>query len=53
MPTSFWSLVEAPVTDGAYLVVWWRIPHPERGWPHVEAFRVQGEWVREIAENPE
>ena len=37
-------IVEEPVIDGAYLLVWWRIPVP-RDWPRVTAFRIAGNWT--------
>jgi hypothetical protein len=36
---------EEPVTKGAYLIVWWRVP-PPREWPQVTAFQVAGRWVQ-------
>ena len=36
---------EAPVTDGVFLLTWFREPCPEdRDWPTVIAFRVGGRW---------
>jgi len=37
-------IVEEPVVDRAYLVVWWRVPAPPE-WPRVTAFRIAGRWV--------
>jgi len=38
------ALLMAPVVDGAYLVVWWRVPLPQT-WPRVTAFQIAGCWV--------
>src|SRR3954469_7405964 len=37
-------IVEEPVIDRAYLVVWWRLPAPQE-WPRARAFRIAGGWV--------
>jgi hypothetical protein len=36
-------MVEEPVIDRAYLVVWWRVPAPQ-DWPRARSFRVAGRW---------
>lgn len=36
---------EEPVSDGFYLVAWWRVPCPDYAAPRVEAFRIGGRWV--------
>ncbi len=36
---------EEAVNEGAYLAVWWDVPHPDT-WPIATAFRINGEWVR-------
>jgi len=38
------GLIDEPVKEGAYLLVWWRVPFPET-WPRVVAFQVNGRWV--------
>lgn len=40
------AMVEVPITDIAYLAVWWRVPCPEFDWPTVEDTRVGGRWTR-------
>ena len=37
-------LIDEPITEGAYLLVWWRIPRPHE-WPRVVGFQVDGRWV--------
>jgi len=37
------DLIEEPVREGAYLIVWWRVP-PPRDWPRVTGFRIAGHW---------
>jgi len=37
-------ILEEPVVDQAYLVVWWRVPAPQ-DWPRVTAFRIAGRWI--------
>ncbi|HEY0024016.1 MAG TPA: hypothetical protein VGB24_13940 [Longimicrobium sp.] len=34
-----------PVTNGVYLVAWWRVRCPELTYPRVEAFHIQGRWI--------
>jgi hypothetical protein len=38
------DIVDEPVSEGAYLVVWWRVPAPQV-WPRLGAFRIAGRWV--------
>jgi hypothetical protein len=38
------GLVEGPVIDRAFLVVWWRVPAP-LDWPRARAFRIAGRWI--------
>ena len=38
------GIVDEHVSEGAYLVVWWRVPVPQDG-PRVTAFRIAGNWV--------
>jgi hypothetical protein len=38
-------VVEEPVVDRAFLVVWWRVPAPAE-WPRARAFRIAGRWTR-------
>jgi hypothetical protein len=37
------DIIEEPVTHGAYLHVWWRVPCPSE-WPEVIAVRLHDEW---------
>jgi hypothetical protein len=37
--------IEELVTQGAYLLVWWRVRSPV-DWPRITAFRLAGAWVR-------
>jgi hypothetical protein len=37
-------IVEEPVIDRAFLVVWWRVPAPQ-DWPRARAFRIAGHWI--------
>ena len=37
-------IVEEPVIDRGFLVVWWRVPAPHE-WPRVRAFRIAGRWI--------
>jgi hypothetical protein len=39
------QVIDEPVREDAYLIVWWRVPAP-RVWPRVTGFRVLGSWVR-------
>ena len=36
-------VLEGPVNDIAFLLVWWRVPVSEQ-WPRVLAFRIGGRW---------
>lgn len=36
-------VVEEPVTDGAYFLVWWRVPLPSE-WPSIVAVHENGAW---------
>jgi hypothetical protein len=48
------QIVEAPIDQGVYLVVWWDVPSEDsRQWP-VPAFRIDGEWIAatEIGKRP-
>jgi hypothetical protein len=38
------DVTDEPVSENAYLVVWWRVPFPQQ-WPQVRAFRVAGLWL--------
>jgi hypothetical protein len=38
------NIVEEPVIDRAYLMIWWRAPAPQ-DWPRVRAFRIGGRWL--------
>ena len=38
------NVIDEPITDGAFLVVWWRVP-PPHDWPRVTAFKIDGRWV--------
>jgi hypothetical protein len=38
------ELREEPVSDGAFLAVWWRVPYSRWRWPRVSAFRINGVW---------
>jgi hypothetical protein len=38
------ELREEPVSLGAFLAVWWRVPWREHPWPRVLAFRIDGAW---------
>ncbi len=40
------EVIEEPVSDGAYLHVWWNVPCPFE-WPHVVAVCVNGVWEPE------
>ena len=40
------ELREEPVSGGAFLAVWWRVPWTEKSWPRVLAFRIDGAWKR-------
>jgi hypothetical protein len=37
--------IEELVTQGVYLLVWWRVRSPV-DWPRITAFRLAGAWVR-------
>jgi hypothetical protein len=37
-------ITDEPVSEAAYLVVWWRVPFRRQG-PKVRAFRVAGRWL--------
>lgn len=37
-------IFEDTVAEGAYLLVWWRVPCPEI-WPQETAFRIAGRWT--------
>ena len=39
------DLIDEPVREGAYLLVWWRVPQPSE-WPRLVAFRIGGAWSR-------
>ena len=39
------TTAEEPVTEGAYLAAWWRVPCPEWDWPVLVGFRVAGRWT--------
>jgi hypothetical protein len=41
--------VEEPVTDIAYLAVWWCVSDPQHDWPTVLAFRIHGQWIAAAA----
>ena len=41
-------IVEEPVIDLAFLVVWWRVPAPQ-DWPRAQAFRIAGGWIDSAA----
>jgi hypothetical protein len=38
------EMLEEPVVDGAYLIVWWRVPPPQT-WPRVTALKIAGRWL--------
>jgi hypothetical protein len=38
------ATVEAPVREGVYFLIWWRVPFPI-DWPRVAAFRRNGVWT--------
>jgi Ankyrin repeats (3 copies) len=38
------NVIDEPVKDGAFLVVWWRVP-PPHDWPRVTAFKIDGRWI--------
>jgi len=38
------NVIDEPVRDGAFLVVWWRVP-PPHDWPRVTAFKIDGRWI--------
>jgi hypothetical protein len=40
------DVIEEPVTEGAYLHVWWQVPCPSE-WPHVVAVRLNDRWEAE------
>lgn len=37
-------IIEEPVIERAYLVVWWRVPAPQE-WPRLLAFRIAECWI--------
>jgi hypothetical protein len=37
------TVIEEPVTNGAYLAVWWNVPY-SHGWPRLVAIRIAGRW---------
>lgn len=37
-------IVETPVTDRTFLIVWWHVPAPQQS-PRVHAFRIAGQWI--------
>jgi hypothetical protein len=37
------TLVDAPIHQGAYFLVWWRVPNPSE-WPDIVAIREDGTW---------
>jgi hypothetical protein len=37
---------EEVVANGAYLAVWWGVPHPEGRGPRAAAFHINGEWIQ-------
>jgi hypothetical protein len=37
-------IVEEPVIDRAFLVVWWGVPAPQ-DWPRARAFRIERRWI--------
>ena len=38
------NVIDEPVKDGAFLVVWWHVP-PPHDWPRVTAFQIDGRWI--------
>jgi hypothetical protein len=38
------KVAEETVVDGAYLILWWRVPVPQT-WPRATAFQVAGRWI--------
>lgn len=40
------ALIDEPVNQSAYLLVWWRVAVPTE-WPHVVAVRAKGTWTAE------
>jgi hypothetical protein len=40
----FGDIQEVKVKDGAFLAMWWRTP--ASGYPRIDAFRIDGEWIR-------
>lgn len=43
------KLREELVSDGVFLAVWWSVSPPERSWPRAAAFRINGEWLANVA----
>jgi len=37
-------IVDEPVVDRSFLVVWWHVPAPQ-DWPRALAFRIAGRWI--------
>jgi len=40
------TILEEPARDGAYLLIWWRVPAPTE-WPRIVAIRENGAWKPE------
>ena len=41
------DLIDEPIRDSAYLVVWWRVRQPS-DWPRVIGFRIAGAWESSV-----